>query len=180
MPDCSNVEIRELLPEQAAGSLEGERARRVVDHLDGCVDCAAELTVVRSARAVLLRAPAVDLSRIAAGVTEATRARSSAGAMAPRRQVGLRAAAALLLVATGASAVAVWRGRSDAPAPLPAAAVPRATPAGNGLALNGGFADLSDSEIEALMDHIEDLDAAHAQEPDATLPALAIGELGGA
>jgi hypothetical protein len=181
MRDCLNVEIREMLPEQAAGSLQGESARRVTEHLGECVDCVEELTVLRSARSVLLRAPAVDVSRIAAGVTAATRARAAAPVRAPRRWVGLRAAAALLVVAAGATSVALWNDGADTGGRTPAAVVAQAEPSGeHGLALTGGFADLSDAEIETLMNDIDDLDADYVVEPEATLPSLAIGELGGA
>src|SRR5688500_11437293 len=181
MRDCSNVEIREMLPEQAAGSLQGESARRMTAHLDECVDCVEELAVLRSARAVLLRAPAVDVSRIASGVAQATRARAAAPLRAPRRWVGLRAAAALLVVAAGATSVALWNGGSDAdPRPSTAAVAQSAPTASEGLALGGGFADLSDEEIEALMSDIDELDADYVLEPETTLPSLAIGELGGA
>lgn len=178
MRDCSSVEIREMLPEQAAGSLQGESARRMNAHLDECVDCVEELAVLRSARAVLLRAPAVDVSRIATGVAQATRA--AAPVRAPRRWVGLRAAAALLVVAAGATTVALWNGGADADRPTSAAVAQSEPTANEGLALGGGFADLSDDEIEALMSDIDELDTDYVLEPEITLPSLAIGELGGA
>ena len=180
MRDCSNVEFREMLPEQAAGSLQGESARRMSAHLDECVDCIEELAVLRSARAVLLRAPAVDVSRIATGVARATRARAAAPVREARRWVGLRAAAALLVVAGGATTVALWNGGADADRRTSAAVVQSEPTASEGLALGGGIADLSDEEIEALMSDIDELDADHVLEPETTLPSLAIGELGGA
>lgn len=180
MRDCLNVEIREMLPEQAAGSLQGESARRVTEHLDECVDCVHELTVLRSARSVLLRAPAVDVSRIAAGVAAATRPRATAPVRAPRRG-GLRAAAALLLVAAGATSVALWNDAADTGGRKPAAAVAQSGPSERrGVALTGGFADLTDAEVERLMNDVDELDADYGLEPEATLPSLAIGELGGA
>lgn len=180
MRDCSNVEFREMLPEQAAGSLQGDSARRMTAHLDECADCVEELAVLRSARAVLLRAPAVDVSRIATGVAQATRARAAVPVRAPRRWVGLRAAAALLVVAAGATSVVLWNGGADADRPTSAAVAQVEPTANEGLALGGGFADLSDAEIEALMRDIDELDADYVLEPETTLPSLAIGELGGA
>lgn len=180
MRDCSNVEVRELLPEAAAGALQGEAGRRMADHLAQCGDCVDELRVLRSARAVLLRAPAVDLSRIAVGVTSAARPRAEAARRASHRRVALRAAASLLLVAAGATSVALWKGGSDATTGAPASLVGGAAPVGGGLALTAGLPELSDSEIEALLTDIDGLDAAYTLEPDATLPSLAIGELGGA
>lgn len=181
MRDCPKAEIRELLPEQAAGSLQGESARRVTEHLGECVDCVEEFNVLRSARSVLLRAPAVDVPRIAAGVAAATRPRVAAPVGAPRRWLGLRAAAALLVVAAGATAVALRNDSADTGVRSPAAGIAQGgSSGGRGLALTGGFADLSDTEVEALMNDIDELDAAYVVEPEATLPSLAIGELGGA
>lgn len=180
MRDCSNVEIREMLPEQAAGSLQGDSARRMTAHLDECVDCAEELALLRSARTVLLRAPAVDVSRIATGLARATRARAAAPLPVRRRRVGLRAAAALLVAAAGATSVALWNAGAGADRRTSAAVAQNGPTANEGLALGGGFADLSDAEIEALMSDIDELDADHVLEPEATLPSLAIGELGGA
>lgn len=181
MRDCPKVDIREMLPEQAAGSLQGDSARRVTEHLGECADCVEELTVLRSARSVLLRAPAVDVPRIAAEVAAAMRPRAAAPVGAPRRWPGLRAAAALLVVAAGVTAVALWNDGAGTSARSPAAAAAHSGPFdGNGLALTGGFTDLSDTEVETLLNDIDELDAQYVLEPETTLPSLAIGELGGA
>jgi len=51
MSDCANVEMRELLPELAAGTLDAATRARVDEHLVDCADCASELETLRLVRA---------------------------------------------------------------------------------------------------------------------------------
>ena len=130
MADCSNVEIRELLPERAGGALSAADLARVDAHLASCGLCTSELALIQAARRSMRFAPAIDVARIASGVVAATAvpsrpqlvgsARSSSSARpAPRlRWVGWKAAAAIAIAAAGIGSFAVWQSTDDA-TPLP-------------------------------------------------------------
>jgi anti-sigma factor RsiW len=125
MADCSNVEIRELLPERAGGALSAGDLARVDAHLSSCELCASELALIQAARRVLRVSPAIDIARITSGVVAATAtptrpqlvASSSARATmrrAPRlRWVGWKAAAAIAITAAGVGSFAVWHSTDD-------------------------------------------------------------------
>ena len=107
MMDCTNAEIRDMLPDYAAGRLPRADRETVEAHLAGCDDCSSELSLVRSARRALAPAPAVDVGRIVAAlpaprreaipgvvpIDSRRRARSAPGGWgAPRRVAAIAAA----------------------------------------------------------------------------------------
>ena len=130
MADCSNVEIRELLPERAGGAVSAADTARVDAHLADCARCRSELELIQAARRVLRASPSIDLTRIASAVIDATARPSrpqlvtSAVRAAPEsgrgqlRWVGWKAAAAIAIAAAGAGAFAVWSSVNES-APLP-------------------------------------------------------------
>lgn len=126
MADCSNVEIRELLPERAAAALSAADIARVDAHLAGCELCTSELVLINAARRTLRAAPAIDVARISAGVVAATAVpsrpqlvtsggRATIARPAPRlRWVGWKAAAAIAIAAAGVGSFAVFQSTDDA------------------------------------------------------------------
>ena len=66
MTDCDNAAIRDLLPDMAAGTLPAAEASRVAAHVNGCADCAAELSLIRTARALRPHARPIDVPSIVA------------------------------------------------------------------------------------------------------------------
>ena len=56
MFDCANVEMRELLPELASGTLDAATRARVEQHVASCVECASELETLRLVRSAGRRA----------------------------------------------------------------------------------------------------------------------------
>ena len=188
MGDCSNVEMRELLPDRIADTLSAADARRVDEHLATCEMCTFEVTVLEAARASLRRARPVDVRRISLAVAAA----SHAVPVRPRSRMnswgGWRAAASIALVAVGATSVALWK-RAEPPLntgvaqtasplakPVATSAVVVATtpaaPAARGLSVAGGLSDLSDTELESLLGDIGSLDAANVAEPEDVIPAI--------
>jgi hypothetical protein len=129
MADCSNVEIRELLPERAGGALSAADVARVDAHLASCGLCMSELALINAARRSLRVVPSIDIARITSGVVAATSAPSrpqlvTAGGSrpalrpAPRlRWIGWKAAAAITIAAAGIGSFAVWQSTDDAAAP---------------------------------------------------------------
>ena len=108
MSDCANVEMRERLPELAAGALDPATRARVEAHVAACADCAAELDTLRAVRAAFGKAPAVDVKRVLAalpkppvGTVVGIRSRPF------RRWVDWRIAAALTVITVGGLSVVV-------------------------------------------------------------------------
>jgi anti-sigma factor RsiW len=188
MSDCPNAEIRDVLPDLVHGTLRGEELARVEAHVAQCADCAAEVAMLRTARRALLRAPAVDVARVAAAVQRGR----VAGRSTARRRVGAgwRVGAGIAALAAGVAFVTVLTKprRLDAPAPPAVATAPQQLPRPStsgtvlvpvgggsaaevaGLGVSGALGELSDSDLRALLDDIDRLEAAPAPEPDAPLP----------
>ena len=116
MTECTNLEMRDLLPDHARSALVGAAVAAVERHLADCASCRAELAVVRNAQLVLGVTPRVDTSRIAAAVVRSAATRRDATravAQARRRRVWtapssrrMWLAAASLAAVAGAAALA--------------------------------------------------------------------------
>ena len=123
MSECTNGEMRDLLPELVNGRLDAMTQLAVEAHVAECAECAAELALLRALRPALMRGPVVDAQRIAAVVRAQVPARRGAHRRGLPWRIAI-AAAALLAVSAIGYAIAV-RGRSAAPevavTPTPAA-----------------------------------------------------------
>ena len=110
MGDCTNGELRDLLPELANDRLDAESRQRLEAHVAACDECAEELALLRALRPSLLREPAVDTQRIAAAVLARTRDASSRAPararLATRWRIAIAAAALLAAGAIGYAAKA--------------------------------------------------------------------------
>lgn len=193
MTECTNDEMRDLLPLLAHGSLGEGEAARVRAHLATCAACAAELAALETSRLVLrATAPRVDASAIARAVTATLGARPAAaaptltvergGAAAPsvaRRSVWrsrqlLAAAASILIVATVAIPFLDNGGGERGRSPLDTLALGPSASAGtavgttvgaNSLTVGETLTDLSSDDLSALLDEIESVEALIALEP---------------
>lgn len=166
MRDCPNVEMRDALPDLMHGTLPAQRFVEVRAHVDACDACRAELVLLERVRDSV-RAPAVDIERIVAGLPQ-YRAKPKWRRMV--KGPGLRVAAAIVLVAGGAALF--FRG---APSPSGITAVDsiEQAPAPVELAVGETFADVSDSALVSLVEAMEDLDAVLSEEPESiTVPLL--------
>ena len=125
MADCSNVEIREMLPERVGGALSAADTARVDAHLGTCALCRSELALIQAARRVLRVSPSIDVARIASGVVEATTAPSRPRLVASAvraesplvrtrlRWIGWKAAAAIAVAAAGTGTFATWHSANE-------------------------------------------------------------------
>lgn len=179
MTDCSNITLRERLPELLAGSLSREESVVMESHIATCEACRAELGLLESARSVFeSAAPQVDVDRIVAAlqrpgaqpgsdgaISLADRRRKATRELPPsarrsvwrRRSVqGMALAAALSIAALGIwnSQSAIERGESGS------------WIASSGLSFGGDVSDLSDEALLALLDDLDNLEAAPPAEPD--------------
>lgn len=179
MNDCVNGEIRDVLPEMVNGTLPAGEVARVQEHVRACADCAAEAELLRTARAAMRLAPAMDTARIAAAVQASTAQRLAA------RRVPARVAriASLSLVAI-VGALGIWSVRDSLPTatdspPTAAVAAPdqpraaeQARPAESPvarapvqLALGGDMSQLEDEELMALLGEVSTFEAMPDEEP---------------
>ena len=147
MTDCTNDGLRELLPDFLNGGLDAEPRAMVVAHVARCAACANELALLESARALMHRAPSVDVGRIVAALPRPAAAAPRElvlvdGNARPRvrRPTSWRplAMAASLLLAAGVTGVAVQRFTGDAGrVPAPATRAPVAPDVATGDGMSG-------------------------------------------
>lgn len=180
MNDCVNGDIRDVLPELVSGTLPPGDVARVQEHVRTCVDCAAEVDLLRTARAAMRLAPAMDTTRIAAAVQSST-AQRLAARRAPAARVG-RIAGLSLVAAIGVLGVwslrGSWPAASDIPASVAVSAPgqPRAVEqdgpaeargsrAPVQLALGGDMSLLGEDDLLALLSEIPAFEAMPGEEP---------------
>jgi anti-sigma factor RsiW len=131
MSECTNGELRDLLPELMHGTLDAEMRGAVEAHVASCAECAEELALLRSLRVALEPAPRVDVQRIAAAVNARTM-HGAAHRARPRSAWRLAIAAAALVAVSGIGYAVVARhagAPSVAVAPAPAVPASARTPA---------------------------------------------------
>jgi predicted anti-sigma-YlaC factor YlaD len=169
MTDCPRVEIRDLLPDLLAGSLDGGTRARVEEHLRGCAECAAELALLGRARVALSRAPAVDAARIAAAVHSPRQARL------PRTRQNLwrvaAMAAGIVLMVAGALWLTLAR-----PSVTPPVAQQPATPASERVVSPAGVAAAASGQTRVAGTPRQAAPSTVAPEPAEVAVAVALGE----
>ena len=171
MPDCLNVEIRELLPEFLHGRLDARDRPRVEEHLASCEECTEELATLQAVRAAFRQAPPVDTAAIVRALPRAHRHLSR------RRHVALRIAAAVSFISLGGISLAVARsffGPKPTIMQVDTAALPDDSGAPSTLvnasstpviSFAGGVSDLGEADIETLITEIESIEPAPLPEP---------------
>jgi anti-sigma factor RsiW len=115
MSECTNGEMRDLLPELVNERLSAEMQLAVEAHVAECEECAEELALLRALRPALMREPAVDTQRIVTAVraqAPASARRGSSRSTAPWR---LAIAAAALLAVSAIGYAMLTRARSVTP-----------------------------------------------------------------
>lgn len=191
MHDCSDGEMRDLLPGYANGVLSAEARDRVRAHVAGCEDCAAEVELIRTV-GVAYPTPKVDVARIIASLPAPARQAYRGGSRFRTQQ--WRIAAGIAMIAMGGISVVVLRSTmhsastaitvpapvavqtpvaSTSPAVQPstptelAQRAPQSPPVVMGeLSFGGGLSDLSDAQLKSLLREIDALDGAPSTEPE--------------
>ena len=115
MNDCSNVTMRELLPDLLNERLAAVTRAQVQAHVESCADCRAELELLRRVRAAA-PTPQLDANRIVARIAPYRRPSLFTTAA---RSWPLRAAAAVILIAGTATVLRQGNGSVDRPDTLP-------------------------------------------------------------
>lgn len=196
MIDCPNAEMRDRLPDLLHERLDKSTRAAVMAHVGQCVDCRAELALLREARMALTSGVrSVDVAAIARGViarTEAPAAGVPAASRSRRRRTwsDWRIAASIAVIAAGAASIAVLRPKHEAVAPAPAPVVantvavtppvaesvrpvrhPTVAPVAAAaqtaeLSAGAGVGDLSDNDLRALLQDLESMDAVTPTDPE--------------
>jgi len=175
MSDCSNIEIREALPELLHGRLDAVQATKVREHVARCAECAAELELLERVQRVYAATPAVNTAAIVAALPRPRTRRAFSLGM-------LRAAAAIVVLLAGALVFRAAMSGSEngnnnqvvVTPDSPAVTVQRDTPATfqrvaqpRVLAMSlSELDDLDADEMESLLSALERIDAAPVAEPD--------------
>ena len=192
MNDCQNAAMRDQLPDLLHDRLDASARPAVEAHVEGCVDCRAELELLRDARGILVaRTPHVDTAWVVGALPRASQ-RPMRSTTHRRTWADWRIAAAVTVLAAGGGSMAVLhRGSASrsavpavttpattpvvastpnsgaaAPTPMPATAVAATGDAVSGLTMTGRLEELSDDQLQALLDQVNALQAVPVTEPD--------------
>lgn len=170
MIECSNVEMRDRLPDLANDTLEPAVRELVMVHLAACAECTAEIEILRTTRLMLLKTtPKVNVAGIVSALPRYGVTSINAAPSAPRRTwaSSWHLAAAMTFIAAGIGSYAVLR--PDSPVRPDSLNVRLASPdTSAGMALTGALADLSDAELSALADDIDNIEALPPAEVETT------------
>ena len=160
MNDCSNVQVRDLLPDLLNETVSATERAMVERHVRECAACAAELSLLRAARRVLHATPSVDVERIVRSLPATPTGGNRSTTSGPR---WLRAAAVALMVGAGAAGAYALRERTaDGSRPSSVAGpVEQGRDAGESpspdVMLATGVGDLDDEALAELLVEIDAL-----------------------
>lgn len=191
MIDCSNVEMRERLPELVHDALAPAERAALLAHLATCAECSEELALLREAQRALrsVRIPVIDTAAIVSAIPRPRAVVASQRPLRRRSPTLLRLAAAISFISVGGISVAVARSymgqapstvvdtaRASATAPAGgpsiAANIVESTAAASGeakmIAVHPSIAALDDADLESLLGELDDLEAAPMAEPETT------------
>ena len=180
MSDCSNIEIREALPELLHGRLDAIQAAKVREHVARCTECAAELELLERVQRLYAATPAVNTAAIVAALPRQRTRRAFSLGM-------LRAAAAIVVLLAGALVFRAAMSGSEngnnqvvVTPDTPAVTVQRGTPVTvqrvaqpRVLAMSlSELDDLDADEMESLLSALLRLEAAPVAEPDTLMGSV--------
>lgn len=179
MSDCTNLEVRELLPEYVHGRLGAPELERIEAHLASCAECAGELSLLRSVRQAYDRVPAVNVAAIA-GALPRPRAARRRWTTTPAL---LRIAAVVSFISLGGISLATLRGvidgggngsldsaiainRGDDSSRGMGGTAGAAVTDGPAISFGGGVSDLEAEDLVALLSAVDALEAAPPADPE--------------
>jgi len=178
MRECQDETVKDVLPELAAGRLNPADAARVTAHVEACPSCAAELAVVRAAHAAFAAstAPAVDIARIVAALpTPPSKVIELAPRLRKRRLTSWRIAATIATIAVSGVSIVALQGilRDNKPPAVKRVVLkPSDAAEASGLSVGGSMNDLSDKEMQTLLDKLDELDAVPSAEPQPAVSGM--------
>ena len=189
MNKCANSEIQELLPDLEYGRLTAATRQSVEEHLAGCESCREDLRIIRVVKSAAVFEPSIDVDRVVRQIPPYSMPSLPREAPARTRAVQWLVAATVgsLLIAGGA----MLRNRQASPGDArvvtvdsaPLLIIPESTPSrGLGVALPqirhtpalslaADVQELSDGNLQQLIDDVDNFDALPNAEPE---PVFAI------
>ena len=186
MIECSNVAMRDRLPDLANETLESATRELVMVHLAECVACTAELEILRTTRLILVKTtPKVNVADIVMALPSYDSVPRAERGVSALPQYGVtpigsapsvrqrswatswRVAAAMTFLAAGIGSYAVLR--PDSPVRPDSVNLRQAVAdTATGMALTGALADMSDAELSALAGDIDKIEALPSTEVQTT------------
>ena len=170
MIECSNVAMRDRLPDLANDTLESATRELVMVHLAECVACTAELEILRTTRLILVKTtPKVNVAGIVSALPQygVTPIGSAPSVRQRSWATSWRVAAAMTFLAAGIGSYAVLR--PDSPVRPDSVNLRQAVAdTATGMALTGALADMSDAELSALAGDIDKIEALPSTEVQTT------------
>ncbi|HEY8832990.1 MAG TPA: zf-HC2 domain-containing protein [Gemmatimonadaceae bacterium] len=189
MNKCTELDIKEMLPDLLHGRLAADARAQVEAHIAGCEDCSEELEVLRTVKSAAVFIPAIDVDQVVRQIPPYRTIVPAAQAPARPRIVSWLVAASLAVVVLGGGSLLMIQ-KSPILAPVAAvdtsqprsgsaqtgrtkelAAVTRKSPtvsptaAPHALALAASVDGLSDNNLRQLMDDLNNFDALPTTEP---------------
>ena len=181
MNECTNSEIQDLLPELEHGKLTAAVRQSVEAHLAGCESCREDLDIIRTVKSAAVFAPSIDAESVVRQIPPYRMPVPAKQMPARSRMVEWLVAATVAVLLVGGGSLLRSRqpvqnspgestGRLAQPAPyVPPSPIattepaPAHTPA---LALAADTQELSDGNLQQLMDEMENFDALPNSEPE--------------
>jgi anti-sigma factor RsiW len=196
MNKCTELDIKEMLPDLLHGKLDADARAQVEAHVASCEACTEELEVLRKVKSAAVFVPAIDVDRVVRQIPPYRAIVPGTQVPAGSRLVSWLVAASLVVVVLGGGSLLMIQKRPTlAPAAtagnsrLPAGdstqtklvdVAPIVTPNGtdivakptaHALALATSVDALSDNSLRQLMNDMNDFDALPATEPG---PAVSV------
>lgn len=191
MNDCTELDIKEMLPDLLHGKLDADAKARVEAHVASCDSCTEELEVLRTVKSAAVFVPAIDVGRVVRQIPPYRAIVPAAQLPARSRLVSWLVAASFVVVVLGGGSLLMIQnkptlqpvakvGHSTLPgrAPTqtnkpvdvaPIVAPPRtaisAKPTTHALALAASVDGLTDNGLRQLMNDLDSFDALPATEP---------------
>jgi Putative zinc-finger len=181
MNKCTNSEIQDLLPELEHGKLSAAVRQSVEAHLAGCESCREDLDIIRTVKSAAVFAPSIDAESVVRQIPPYRMPVPGKQAPARTRMIEWLVAATVAVLLVGGGRMLKTRQPEQSPIagvtarpdettsydltpPAPATTERAAhTPA---LTLVTDTQELSDGNLQQLMDEIETFDALPNSEPE--------------
>jgi predicted anti-sigma-YlaC factor YlaD len=198
MNDCTDNDIREMLPDLLHGALGARAMERAEAHLASCEECRAELQVLRAVKNAAVFAPTIDVDQVVRRIPPYSKIVPAVEVPARSRLVSWLVAATVAIAFVGVGSTLVTRqgattGPTSVATTLPSATIPTQstpvvskTPASgaspavavgtqplhtHALAVAADVDGLSDGNLVQLMSDMNRFDALPATESD---PVIAV------
>jgi hypothetical protein len=195
MNRCSEIDIREMLPDLLHGRLDADARARIEAHIANCEECSEDLAVLGTVKSAAVFIPAIDVDRVVRQIPPYRAIVPVVQSPARSRAVSWLVATSLAIVVLGGGSLLMVQHKATIPQvvarnPLPpksgtsppptrstgVVASPNGTATAkqptHALALATGVDGLSDNNLRQLMNEMGGFDALPTTEPE---PAIGDG-----